>query len=144
MQKSINIDSAETQCSCCSLVTTHHNNNNKNQNIVMTQNIKWANLMPMTIFCPSIDGLYSPSHGSKNIIIIIIMIKNSIEIKNNINNTSANMLKTVQRRGNCINYICFSCITFAIINFLVTATSCSSSRNSVEWTTDFGLHHLRP
>jgi len=32
------------------------------------------------------------------------MIKNSIEIKNNINNTSANMLKTVQRRGKCINY----------------------------------------
>jgi len=30
--------------------------------------------------------------------------KNSIEIKNSINNTSANMLKTVQRRGNCINY----------------------------------------
>jgi len=57
-----------------------------------------------SVHMTSNDNLYSPSHGSKNIIIIIIIIINSIEIKDNINNTSANMLKTVQRRGNCINY----------------------------------------
>jgi len=30
---------------------------------------------------------------------MMMMIKNSTEIQNNVNNKSANMLKTVQRRG---------------------------------------------